>query len=226
MFFVLLRRDLAGQLVTRKTDLVIEGFPRSGNTFSEMATQLAQGDNMLSIASHLHMPAHVARAVRLKKPCLVVIHRPLQAIASMLVYYNGNYSIRQAIREYIEFYEQTIPFRSKVMFATFKEIREDFGRIMELFNTFFDSHLILFDHTEQNEQRCFEIIEQKAVEKYGPTHLHSVRSAKPTHERTMLKRKMIHKLSSEKYADDLARATAIFKEICAMRDDQYAKMKR
>lgn len=213
LFAVLLRRDLSKQLVTRKSDIIIEGFPRSGNTFTETAIQLAQGDQPLRIASHLHFPAHVIRGVRLGKPCLIVLREPLDAIASMLVYYNDNFPTRQAIREYIEFYEMLPPLQDQILVATFKEVRDDMGFVIKRFNTKFNLHLAEFEHTPKNERRCFKMIEQKAIDKYGETHIHSMRSAKPTHTRDDLKKQMIERLSSKTYAMDMQRAQAVYQTL-------------
>ena len=43
-------------LITDATELVLEGYPRSGNTFAVAALQFAQ-DRPLRIARHTHMPA-------------------------------------------------------------------------------------------------------------------------------------------------------------------------
>src|SRR5215210_2906944 len=53
-------RDL---LVARRTQIVIEGFPRSGNTFAVVAFEQAQRESV-RVAHHLHMPAQVIRAAQ------------------------------------------------------------------------------------------------------------------------------------------------------------------
>src|ERR687894_957930 len=66
------------------TALVIEGFLRSGNTFSVAAFELANGPK-LHVGRHLHGAPHVLRAVRLGLPTIVLIRQPRDAVLSSLV---------------------------------------------------------------------------------------------------------------------------------------------
>ena len=59
-----------------ETDIVIEGFPRSANTFAVAAFQYAQR-RPLTIARHTHAPAQIMLASRANIPCLVLIKFPL-----------------------------------------------------------------------------------------------------------------------------------------------------
>ena len=56
------RRKYRGLLVDGGTQMVIEGFPRSGNTFAVFAFRHAQRRD-IRVAHHLHAPAQVIRAV-------------------------------------------------------------------------------------------------------------------------------------------------------------------
>src|SRR5688572_15708483 len=66
------------------TAIVIEGFLRSGNTFSVAAFQIANGSE-LHIGRHLHGAPHVLRAVRMGLPTLVLVRPPRDAVLSYLV---------------------------------------------------------------------------------------------------------------------------------------------
>ena len=61
-------RDL---LVDRRTQIVIEGFPRSGNTFAVVAFQQAQRESV-RVARHLHMREQVIRAAKWGIPTLLL----------------------------------------------------------------------------------------------------------------------------------------------------------
>src|SRR5215211_6607259 len=82
----LLRQDVA-RIVTPDTQLVIEGFPRSGNSFARRAFVMAQSDTQIKhhIAHHLHVPAQVVRAARWQIPTLVLIRRPKDAVLSLVL---------------------------------------------------------------------------------------------------------------------------------------------
>src|SRR5215211_5813810 len=79
----LMRQDVS-RIVTPDTQLVIEGFPRSGNSFARSAFVMAQSESpgKIRIAHHMHVPAQVVRAARWQIPTLVVIRRPRDAVLS------------------------------------------------------------------------------------------------------------------------------------------------
>src|SRR5207247_8264431 len=56
----------SGEVATAETEICIEGFPRSGNTFAVIAFQQAQ-TRTVSIAHHVHAPGSVIGAARRRK---------------------------------------------------------------------------------------------------------------------------------------------------------------
>src|SRR2546422_7828125 len=55
------------EAVGDRTEMMIEGYPRSGNTFAVAAFRLAQQRPVI-VAHHLHSPAQVLEAVRRRIP--------------------------------------------------------------------------------------------------------------------------------------------------------------
>ena len=55
-------------MVRRGTEICIEGFPRSGNTFAVYAFELWNPGSQ--VAHHLHAPGQFVRALRLSVPCV------------------------------------------------------------------------------------------------------------------------------------------------------------
>jgi hypothetical protein len=139
--------------VTRKTELLIEGFPRSGNTFARNAF-LHACNNQCVLSSHLHFIANVKRAIQLNKPVLILIRNPIDAVASYLIYEGDGFSAEQAMREYIDFYSYVLRCRDHVVLATFTEVTESFDRVIERINHHFESSFPPFEHTEENVQAC------------------------------------------------------------------------
>ena len=78
LYRLLRTRENFERAVTPDTQLVIEGFPRSGNTFARRAFVMAQDERFdkTRIARHLHVPAQVVRAARWQIPTLVLIRKP------------------------------------------------------------------------------------------------------------------------------------------------------
>ncbi len=73
------RRQPASPIVTRSADVVIEARPGCANSFAREAMLLANPG--ITVASHVHSPAQVLEAIRLRKPVLVLVRDPVDAIA-------------------------------------------------------------------------------------------------------------------------------------------------
>ncbi len=97
-----LRRPLSEVRVTRHTDVLIDGAPRSGNTFVRLAVQDA--NPTLSIASHLHAPYGALKASSWGVPVLVLIRDPGDATASLVQVIKG-LSVSTALRHWLHYYE-------------------------------------------------------------------------------------------------------------------------
>jgi len=87
--------------VERDTELVIEGFLRSANTFAVAAFGFAQQRDV-EIAHHMHAPAQVIPAVRMGIPTLVLIRHPKDAVLSLVIR-EPHISVEQASKDYIRF---------------------------------------------------------------------------------------------------------------------------
>ena len=84
-------------------ELVMEGFPRSANTFAVVAFRQAQGRDV-SMAHHLHVEAQVFEGVRLGKPVVVLIRQPTDAVKSLIIRHPGA-DVESAFKRYISFYK-------------------------------------------------------------------------------------------------------------------------
>lgn len=90
------------------TELVIEGFPRSGNTFAGAAFTVVQG-RPVTLGRHMHRPAQVIAAARRGLPTLVFIRRPSDAVLSLVIRH-PHISIAKALNDYIRFYTAIMPY--------------------------------------------------------------------------------------------------------------------
>ena len=99
--FYRLRPSYRHLLVDRRTQIVIEGFPRSGNTFAVVAFQQAQRESV-RVAHHLHMPAQVTRATQWRIRILLQARKPTDAALSRVI----GIPIPQALKHCGSFYEK------------------------------------------------------------------------------------------------------------------------
>ena len=145
-------------LVDRSTDLVVEGFPRSGNTFAVFAFREAQGRGV-RIAHHMHAPAQIMRAAEFGIPALVLLRDPVDAALSLMLR-DPRYSADGALRYYASFYEAVAAYRDHFVLGTFEEVTRDYGSVIERVNGRFGTSFGVFEHDERNVQKVFASIEE------------------------------------------------------------------
>ena len=99
----LLYRRGWGVVTQPNSQIVIEGFPRCGNSFAEAAFRTVNGDKS-KIAHHCHAAAQVLLALDWNIPSIVLFRNPVDAISS-LVQRNGNQdAATMYCRDYESFY--------------------------------------------------------------------------------------------------------------------------
>ena len=202
------RKDLA-RAVTPDKQVVIEGFPRSGNSFARRAFIMAQNEtfDVMRIAHHLHVPAQVIRAAQWQIPTLVLIRRPKDAVLSLVI--RDPISVDQALRYYISFYETAEKYRDAYVLGLFEEITEDFGQVIKRINDRFGTTFSLFRHDEENVGKVFADMEAYARKKYGETI-----SERKVHRPSAVKERMKHEveydLENPKRKKLIAEAEAVY----------------
>jgi hypothetical protein len=139
-----------GVLVTAPgVEVLIEGYPRSANSFAVAAFARAQGwpgSGGGRIAHHTHAPAHVLEAVRRGIPSIVLIRDPADAVLEFLLV-KPDLTPRQGLRGYIRFYEPLLPHRSGFVVGPFEEVTTDLGGVIARLNARFGTSFAPFEHT-------------------------------------------------------------------------------
>jgi hypothetical protein len=186
LFYPVMRRRAAYRavLISDRTGLVIEGFPRSGNTFAVTAVQFAQ-DHPLSIARHTHAPAQVMEAARRGLPTLVLVRDPRDACVSLVIR-DPDISLAFALRRYDRFYSRVAPLWKSYIVASFAQVTSDFSLVVQRLNVRFNTGLAPFVHTPENCDRVFGIVEDMSRRMLGGV-LKETRVARPSVVRNALK---------------------------------------
>jgi hypothetical protein len=140
------------------TEMVIEGFPRSGTSFAVSAFELPQARKPV-IAHHVHAPAQLIAAARRKVPALVLLREPEGSVLSLAIR-KPEIEMRRTLRGYVRFYRPLLPYRDRMVVATFDQVVTDFGEVMKRVNRRFGTSWRPFEHTEQNVRRCLEAIDE------------------------------------------------------------------
>lgn len=138
-----------------RTELVIEGFPRSANTYALAAFTCANGPRTV-VASHLHAAASVAAGVRRELPVIVVLRDPLDACVSLLQRQPVRPS--SALRAYVRFHERITPLVPDLVVSDFPVTTRSFGTTIEAANRRFGSTFVPYEHTPENEAWCRDFV--------------------------------------------------------------------
>ena len=131
-YLFLARRRYGSRVLGPDTDIVIEGFPRSANTFAVTAFELAQ-ERPVTVAHHLHAAAHVVRAAQAGVPVIVLVRAPEDAIASVVAR-KPSLDPAAAAAAYLRFYEGVAAVLDACVVAEFRQVVDDFGGVIERTN--------------------------------------------------------------------------------------------
>jgi hypothetical protein len=205
--------DASPPPVGAHTELVVEGYPRSANSFAIAAIRRAQ-DRPLAIAHHQHVPAQIVAGAKSGIPTLALIREPDAAVLSYVIR-QPFITLGQAFRHYIRFYKRVLPFKDMVLVSTFDEVTSDFGAVMRRLNRKFGSSFIEFQHTEKNVQRCFEDIERHERRVLKPHYDFEAMTARPSSRRDALRNELIERLESPRLARKRAAAAELYAALTA-----------
>lgn len=128
-------------ICTQDTDLVVEGYPRSANSFCVgFIDLLAKRDGRdLRIAHHTHLRENCELAAMLNRPCLVLIRDPIAAISSYMIYVDVPVAV--AVRQYLRFYEWADRWAETALFASFDLVTSDMNRVISALNRHFELNI-------------------------------------------------------------------------------------
>jgi hypothetical protein len=201
-----LARKNPAQAVSPETQLVIEGFPRSANTFAVLAFRQAQREKV-RLAHNLHVPAQVIRAVRWRIPALVLIRAPGDAVLSFVV--RDRISVDQAIRHYVSFYETVAEYRDGFTLGTFEEVTGDYGTVIRRINARFGTAYTPFRHDERNVGKVFARMEKGYRRRHAEASVEA-RISRPSPVRERMKLEVSHKLEDPRRRTLISAARAVY----------------
>jgi hypothetical protein len=214
--FYNLRPGYRNLLVDRTTQLVIEGFPRSGNTFAVVAFQQAQRESF-RIAHHLHMPAQVLLAARWRIPTLVLIREPTDAVLSLTIR-EPRVSAHQALKHYVSFYERIAECRHAFVVGLFEEVTQDYGAVLERVNAKFGTQFSSFDHSKDNVDSVFTRIEE--MHRARRSRLDEKQISRPSAVKAEMKDLLRRELETPEVTKLTTRAEAIYNDFAFPRHGQ------
>ena len=188
-------------MVTRKTRITIEGYPRSANTYAVYAFKDVNDLQWNQVAHHLHVQAQIIRSVKYKIPVILLIRNPLEAVRSLVVRHDF-IPVSEALEDYSRFYEDLYSLNEGFVVANFEDVIENFGNITDQLNVKFSCNFNVFpDQDEQAKASVFDEIDNRnrLLDKGKVTHLYrpdknkdSLKKAVELQENSELYRRALH----------------------------------
>jgi hypothetical protein len=201
-----------GYLVTRDTELVLEGCGRAGSTFAVMAFSSAQ-ERPVRIVHHTHAAAQVIMAVRWGIPTLVIVRPPLDSALAHMA--RRDIAARPTLVSWIRFHRRILPMRHGFVAVSFADMTSDFGAVTERVNEAFGTRFGVFEHTPENEAAVFAEIEGRNRSRWGDemTPERARALARPTAERSALKERLRAQLEVAELAGLRAQAEDLYRTL-------------
>ncbi len=145
---------------------MIDGFPRSANSFAAHSFIQAQNNPSLIVGHHTHSFAQILKATRLRKPVILLIRHPYAAVLSLkaLALENNEgdlasidrYPPHLDLEYYTQFYRKTFSVRDQLLLSPFEIVTSDYGIIIECCNLKFGTHFRTFDHNQETQRMIFD----------------------------------------------------------------------
>lgn len=206
--------------VTRRTDLVIDGCPRSGNTYAVAAFQHVNDPAHVALSHHFHSVRQIQRAVRIGVPAIVLIRNPRDVLGS-LVQFSSAHQPSGVLTGYANYYGRVLPLVDRVVVADFEEVIADFGAVIERCNARFGTSFRPYARTPDGERAVTREIERIAA-------VHSPESFEAKVSRPSAERKDADLIVARLTPSDqalLTRARALYDEILSRsRADQEKRL--
>ena len=133
-------------LVTKNTELVIDGFQGSANGFAVASFKQNQ-TRPVQLAHHMHSPAEIIKAIEQKIPVLLVIREPVGAVVSLTSRW-PHVSVTQGLQSYIKFYTKLSPYNYGYVVSTFEQTTKQLDLVVQEINTKFDTDFAEIDITK------------------------------------------------------------------------------
>lgn len=142
-------------------DICIEGFPRSGNSF--FVTTFQQWNPRTVISHHSHLASNAKYSVKKRKPTVVLIRKPADAIASAIAWDGREARIVPGVGliTYLSFYRSLRNYADRILFLDFDEAITRPDQCVAKINRRFSSSFSARAFTEEENERLQGVLERQ-----------------------------------------------------------------
>jgi len=135
-------------LIDSKTELLIDGYEGSANSFAAYFFKLNQS-KPIRLVHHTHAPVQIIKAVQLNIPVLLTIREPRNATLSLTSRWPF-ISVTQALHRYIKFYTKIEPYVSYCVLSPFEQTTQHLDQVVIAINQKFGTHFDPIDMNKSN----------------------------------------------------------------------------
>lgn len=171
--------------IDSSTEIVIEGFPRSANTYAVVAFRFAQSKKH-RIAYRLHAPIQLILACQKNIPAIALIRKPKDTVLSWVIH-RSDISIQDALKGYESFYKAILKYKENLVIADFEDITNNYGTIIRKVNEKYGTSFLEFGQSPENVDSCFSEIDKYYADSLGGTIPQNV-VARPSQDRREMKK--------------------------------------
>lgn len=214
-------RGRGNKLVTTKDkDIVIEGVPRTANTFMTESFSYIQ-KKPLKMAHHMHVPGQLIRAAQWGLPAVLLIRQPMDTVLSHFIAHKDrtDYTLKACLHYYIDFHRPLMSLRNKFVVAEFQDVVDNPDKIIALVNQKFK---VNFDNYTTEHPFEKETINQridmmykhwgtdKGLSWFGNGVIDEKKVSRPSEHRNKLKQEYLQILKAREYGDLVGKAQEVY----------------
>ncbi|MEY8831007.1 hypothetical protein AB9K34_21760 [Sedimentitalea sp. XS_ASV28] len=164
----LLEKNMHNLVCQPRSKLVIEGYPRSANTFSvDMINVIcdAAGRKRPPMGHHTHSVRNLRLGALQKIPLVVLIRDPAAAILSFKIF--SGRPVPFCLKRYVTFYSRTLQLNTPFILGEFEETVNDFNALLTRLNAVLDEPLPLSEDLARDSARAQELARTRAARRHG-----------------------------------------------------------
>lgn len=144
-------------LTDERTDICIEGYPRSGNTYF-VATFL-RWNPTVKVGHHSHLAASAKAAVKRRIPTVIIIREPEDAASSVVVW-DDCLAVGMALWAYISFYSSLWRYRHHMLVLDFEDVVKQPDECVLRINKRFDCSFSSVEFTAEEDDKTRQALDR------------------------------------------------------------------
>lgn len=197
--------------ITDKTQVLVDSYPRSANSFFEAAFVKAHGGR-LNVAHHSHAAGQVLAGVKRGLPCIVLVRAPEAAIASFYDMNGGDFPIELCTREYVAFYHALAPVMDRLIIVETATLEARFYDLMKFLRDRYGLDVACYVIDGDTRKALFEDVDAtgRARNGFSAERYSDKRSPREKQERQDQLAAIRDLISTPKNAAELSRAQSLY----------------